>query len=114
MQEGQEGPRLIPPPVPCCLYVDQPAYAQQQATVSCPMIALQPSQAGPSTMTVALFTPQGITYESKSLKQSTQVFTSQMGQPGLLTLMETWALISCLNLDPTIEMMKSVESLRNH
>ena len=60
--------------------VDQPAYAQQQATVSHPMIALQPSRAGPSTMTVASFKPQGITYESKSLKQSAQAFTGQMGQ----------------------------------
>ena len=37
-----------------------------------------------------------------------------MGQPGPSTQTETCALISCLNLDPTIEMMKSVESLRNH
>ena len=37
-----------------------------------------------------------------------------MGQLCLLTLTETRALISCLNLDPTIETMKSVESLCNH
>ena len=37
-----------------------------------------------------------------------------MGQPGPSTLTKTCALISCLNLDPTIEMMKSVESLCNH
>ena len=57
---------------------------------------------------------QGITYESKSLKQSAQAFTGQMGQLGPSTLMETRALISRLNLDPTIETMKSVESLCNH
>ena len=78
------------------------------------MIALQPSWAGPSTMTVALLRPQGITYESKSLKQSAQAYTGQMGQPGPSTFTETWALISRRNLDPTIETMKSVESLRNH
>ena len=78
------------------------------------MIALQPSRAGPSTTTVVSFKPQGISYESKSLKQSAQAFTSQMGQPGPSTLMETRALISCLNLDPTIETMKSVESPHNH
>ena len=65
-------------------------------------------------MTIASFRPQGITYESKSLKQSAQDYTGRTGQPGPLTLMEIWALISRLNLDPTIEMMKSVESLRNH
>ena len=43
-----------------------------------------------------------------------QAFTSQTGQPGLSTLMETQALISQLNLDPTIETVKSVESLCNH
>ena len=37
-----------------------------------------------------------------------------MGEPGPSTLTETRALISRLNLDPTIETMKSVESLRNH
>ena len=96
------------------MVVDRPANTQQQATVSCPMIALQPSQAGPSTTTVASFKPQGISYESKSLKQSAQAFTGQTGQPGPLTLTETYTLISCLNLDPTIETMKSVESLHNH
>ena len=70
--------------------------------------------AGPSTMTVALFRPQGISYESKSLKQSAQAYTSQTGQLSPSTLMETRALISQLNLDPTIETMKSVESLCNH
>ena len=96
------------------MVVDQPANVQQQATVSRPMIALQPSRAGPSTMTVASFKPQGISYDSKALKQSAQAFTGQTGQPGLLTLTETRALISHLNLDPTIETMKSVESLHNH
>ena len=43
-----------------------------------------------------------------------QAFTGQTGQPGLSTLMETQALISHLNLDPTIETVKSVESLCNH
>ena len=96
------------------MVVDWPANAQQQATVSRPMIALQPSRAGPSTTTVVSFKPQGISYESKSLKQSAQVFTGQTGQLGPSTLTETHALISCLNLDPTIETMKSVESLCNH
>ena len=96
------------------MMVDQSANVQQQATVSHPMIALQLSWAGPSTTTVASFKPQGISYESKSLKQSAQAYTGQTGQLGPLTLMETWALISRLNLDPTIEMMKSVESLCNH
>ena len=58
------------------------------------MIALQPSWAGPSTTTVASFKPQGISYESKSLKQSAQAYTGQTGQPDPLTLMETQALIS--------------------
>ena len=96
------------------MVVDRPANTQQQATVSCPMIALQPSQAGPSTTTVASFKPQGISYESKSLKQSAQAFTGQTGQPGPSTMTETWALIFRHNLDPTIETIKSVESLRNH
>ena len=96
------------------MVVDQSAKVQPPATVGRPMIALQPSWAGPSTMTVASFRPQGITYESKSLKQSAQAYTGQTGQPGPLTLTETRALISRLNLDPTIETMKSVESLRNH
>ena len=96
------------------MMVDGPANVQQQAMVSCPMIALQPSRAGPSTMTVVLFKPQGISYESKSFKQSAQAYTGQTGQPGPSTLTETWALISWLNLDPMIETMKSVESLHNH
>ena len=75
------------------MVVDQPAYAQQQAMVSRPMIALQPSRAGPSTTTVVSFKPQGISYESKSLKQSAQAYSSQMGQPGPSTLTETHALI---------------------
>ena len=100
--------------VSMAMMVNQSANMQQQAMVSRPMIALQPSWAGPSTTTVASFKPQGIPYESKSLKQSAQAYTSQTGQPGPSTLMETWALISQLNLDPTIETMKSVESLRNH
>ena len=96
------------------MMVNQSAKVQPSATVSRPMIALQPSQAGPSTMTVASFRPQGITYESKSLKQSAQAYTGQTGQPGPSTLTENQALISCLNLNPTIETMKSVESLCNH
>ena len=93
------------------MMVDRTADVQQRAMVSHPTIALQPSWAGPSTMTIALFKPQGISYESKYLKQSAQAFTGQMGQLGLSTLTETCALISRLNLDPTIETMKSVESL---
>ena len=96
------------------MMVDQSAKVQLPATVNRPMIALQPSWAGPSTMTIASFRPQGITYESKSLKQSAQAYTGQTGQPGPSTLTETRALISQLNLDPTIETMKSVESLHNH
>ena len=96
------------------MVVDETVKVQPQATVSRPMIALQPSRAGPSTTTVASFRPQGITYESKSLKQSSQAFTGQTGQPGPSTLMETRALISRLNLDSTIETMKLVESLCNH
>ena len=96
------------------MVVDRPANAQQQATVSHPMIVLQPSWAGPSTTTVVSFKLQGISYESKSLKQSAQAYTGQTGQPGPSTLTETHALISRLNLDPTIETMKSVESLHNH
>ena len=96
------------------MVVDESVIVQPPATVSRPMIALQPSRAGPSTTTIASFRPQGITYESKSLKQSAQAFTGQTGQPGPSTLTETQALISRLNLDPTIETMKSVESLRNH
>ena len=76
------------------MVVDQSAKVQPLATVSRPMIALQPVRAGPSTMTIALFRPQGITYESKSLKQSAQAYTGQTGQPGLSTLMETQVLIS--------------------
>ena len=96
------------------MVVDRTADMQQWATVSCPTIALQPSQAGPSTTTIASFKPQGISHESKSLKQSAQAYTGQTGQLCLSTLMETCALISRLNLDPTIETMKSLESLRNH
>ena len=96
------------------MVVDESAIVQPPAMVSRPMIALQPSWAGPSTTTVATFRPQGITYESKSLNQSAQAYTGQTGQPGPSTLTETQALISRLNLDPTIETMKSVESLRNH
>ena len=84
------------------MMVDQSANVQQQATVSRPMIALQPPRAGPSTTTVASFRPQGISYESKSLKQSAQAYTGQTGQPGPLTLTETWALISQLNLAPQL------------
>ena len=94
--------------------VDRTADTQQRAMVSCPTIALQPSQASPSTTTIVLFKPQGISYESKSLKQSAQAFTGQMGQPGPSTLTKTHALISHLNSDPTIETVKLVESLRNH
>ena len=96
------------------MVVDQSAIVQLPAMVSRPMIVLQPSRAGPSTTTVASFRPQGMTYESKSLKQSAQAYTGQTGQPGPSTLTETRALISCLNLDPAIETMKSVESLHNH
>ena len=83
-------------------------------SMSRPMIALQPSWGGPSTTTVVSFNPRGISYESKSLRQSAQAFTGQTGQPGPSTLTETRTLVSCLNLDPTIETMKTVESLREH
>ena len=96
------------------MMVDRTADVQQQAMVSCPTIALQPSRAGPSTTIIASFKPQGISYESKSLKQSAQAFSGQTGQPGPSTLTETHTLISRLNLDPKIETMKSVESLCNH
>ena len=59
------------------LAVEGPAAAQWQAADICPMIALQPSWAGPSTMTIVLFKPQGISYESKPLRQSAQTFTGQ-------------------------------------
>ena len=81
-----------------------------------PMIALQPSRAGPSTTTIASFKPQGISYESKPLKQSAQTYTGHTGKlgPASASLKETRTLISRLDLSPTIETMKSVEALRKH
>ena len=78
------------------------------------MIALQPFTGWSIHNNSCVVQPQGISYESKSLKQSAQAFTGQTGQLGPSTLTETQALISHLNLDPTIETMKSVESLCNH
>ena len=54
------------------MMVDRTADTQQRAMVSHPTIALQPLRASPSTMTIASFKPQGISYESKSLKWSAQ------------------------------------------
>ena len=96
------------------LAVEGPATAQQQAVDIRPMIALQPSQAGPSTTTIASFKPQGISYESKPLRQSAQTFTGQTGKLGPSSMMESCNLISCLNLNPSIEMVKQVEALRKH
>ena len=94
--------------------VEGPAAAQWQAADICPMIALQPSQAGPSTMTIVSFKPQGILYESKPLRQSAQTFTGQTGKLGPSTMTETHTLISRLNLNPSIETMKLVEALCKH
>ena len=92
------------------------ATVQRQTADSRPMIALQPSRAGPSTTTIASFKPQGISYESKSLKQSAQAYTGHMGKkgPASASLQETRSLISCLNLNPSVETIKQVEALRQH
>ena len=96
--------------------VDGPVAVQRQAADSCPMIALQPSRAGLSTMTIASFKPQGISYESKPLRQSAQTYTGHMGKPGpaSASLQETRSLISHLDLNPSIETVKQVEALRQH
>ena len=64
------------------------AAVQQQKAVSRPQIALQPSRAGPSTMTIASFKPAGINYMSKPNNRPASAYTGQPSRPGPATLLE--------------------------
>ena len=87
---------------------------QQQKAVRLPQIALQPSRAGPTTTTIALFKPTGINYMSKPTNRLALTFTGQPSRPGLATLPEACSLAEHLEVPPTIGNLKALNALREH
>ena len=79
-----------------------------------PQIALQPSRAESSTMTIVSFKPSGATYYKNPAHPSASTFTGQPSRPGPATLPEARSLAERLNVDKNAENLRALEALRNH
>ena len=78
-----------------------------------PMIALQPSRAGPQTHTIASIKPTGVTYSTVAAA-SLQWYTGASSMPGKYTMQEERSLLKRLNVKPTTEPLKMLAALKRH
>ena len=78
-----------------------------------PMIALQPSRAGPSTTTVASINPNRVTYLTVAAPQTAQKFIGASRKVGPNTLQKERGLLKRMNVTPTIQTLKTM-SLEDH
>ena len=77
------------------------------ASAVCLMIALQPSQAGPSTTTIALINPNRVTYSMVAAPKTAQTYTGASRKVGLNTLQKERGLLKRMNVMPTIQTLKT-------
>ena len=72
-----------------------------------PMIALQPSRAGPSTMTIALINPNQVTYLTVATPKTAQQYTGAPRKVGPNTLQKERGLLKRMEVTPTIQTLKT-------
>ena len=73
-----------------------------------PMIALQPSRAGPSTTTVASINPNRVTYSMVATPKTTQQYTGTPRKVGPNTLQKERGLLKRMEVTPTIQTLKTM------
>ena len=78
-----------------------------------PMIALQPSRAGPSTTTVASINPNQVTYLTVVTPRTAQQYTGAPRKVGPNTLQKERGLLKRMEVTPTIQTLKTM-SLEDH
>ena len=83
------------------------------ASAVCPMIALQPSRAGPSTTTVGSINPNRVTYSMVATPKTAQQYTGAPRKVGPNTLQKERGLLKRMEVTPTIQNLKTM-SLEDH
>ena len=78
------------------------------ASAVCPMIALQPSRAGPSTTTVASINPNQVTYSTVATPKTTRQYTGAPRKVGPNTLQKERGLLKRMEVTPTIQNLKTM------
>ena len=78
------------------------------------MITLQPSWAGPSTMTIMSIKPNGITYVSKSTNLSASAYTGAPSKPSPNTLQGACSLAQRIRVTQTPKNLRALDALREH
>ena len=78
------------------------------ASAVCPMIALQPSRAGPSTTTVASINPHQVTYSTVATPKSAQQYTGAPRKVGPNTLQKERGLLKRMEVMPTMQTLKTM------
>ena len=73
-----------------------------------PMIALQPSRAGPSTTTVASINPNRVTYSTVATPKTAQTYTGAPRKVGPNTLQKERGLLKRMEVTPTIQNLKTM------
>ena len=79
-----------------------------------PMIALQPSQAGPSTTTIAFIKLNSVTYVSKSTNLPASAYTGTPSKLGPNTLQRAHSLAQRIGVIQTPENLRALDALREH
>ena len=78
------------------------------ASAVCPMIALQPSRAGPSTTTVASINLNQVTYSMVATSKTAQQYTGAPRKVGPNTLQKERGLLKRMDVMPTIQTLKTI------
>ena len=73
-----------------------------------PTIALQPSRAGPSTMTIASINPDQVTYSTVATPKTAQQYTGAPRKVGPNTLQKERGLLKRMEVTPTIQNLKTM------
>ena len=78
------------------------------ASAVCPMIALQPSRAGPSTTTIASINLNRVTYSMVATPKNAQQYTGTPRKVGPNTLQKERGLLKRMEVTPTIQTLKTM------
>ena len=89
-------------------HVPAPTPFSLAASAVCPMIALQPSRAGPSTMTIASINLNRVTYLMVATPRTAQKFTGIPKKVGPNTLQKERGLLKRMDITPTIQTLKTM------
>ena len=79
-----------------------------------PMIALQPSRAGPSTTTIMSIKPNGVTYVSKPTNLLASTYIGALSKLGPNTLQGACSLAQRIGVTQTPENLRALDALREH